>query len=146
MFLLALFACSDTPMEAPAAEPAPAATKQVDAAPAERPDGAALFAAHCASCHGPGGKGDGPAAAALDPKPADLVGPRADHLRGIPRRQIIADGLPGTAMAAWKDVLSEDDLMRVTHFVHELKHGPGSTCGDGTCGEGHGRGRGKRGR
>jgi len=26
----------------------------------------------CASCHGPGGKGDGPAAAALDPKPRDL--------------------------------------------------------------------------
>jgi mono/diheme cytochrome c family protein len=26
---------------------------------------------NCASCHGPSGKGDGPAAAALQPKPAD---------------------------------------------------------------------------
>lgn len=32
-----------------------------------------LFTKHCASCHGPVGKGDGPAAAALNPKPADLT-------------------------------------------------------------------------
>jgi len=32
-----------------------------------------LFAQHCASCHGPTGKGDSPAAAALTPKPADLT-------------------------------------------------------------------------
>lgn len=32
-----------------------------------------LFTKHCASCHGPGGKGDGPAATALNPKPADLT-------------------------------------------------------------------------
>ena len=32
-----------------------------------------LFAQHCASCHGPTGKGDSPAAAALSPKPADLT-------------------------------------------------------------------------
>lgn len=28
----------------------------------------------CASCHGPAGKGDGPAAAALNPKPRDFSG------------------------------------------------------------------------
>jgi mono/diheme cytochrome c family protein len=32
-----------------------------------------LFAKHCAGCHGPTGKGDGPAAAALTPKPKDLT-------------------------------------------------------------------------
>ncbi len=39
---------------------------------AAEPHGAALFAAHCAACHGAGGSGDGPAAAGLDPKPRDL--------------------------------------------------------------------------
>lgn len=29
---------------------------------------------NCVTCHGPGGKGDGPAAAALNPKPADWTG------------------------------------------------------------------------
>ncbi|MBI3076936.1 MAG: cytochrome c [Deltaproteobacteria bacterium] len=32
-----------------------------------------LYAKHCAGCHGPAGKGDGPAAAALTPKPNDLT-------------------------------------------------------------------------
>ena len=34
--------------------------------------GKELYTKHCAGCHGPGGKGDGPAAAALNPKPTDL--------------------------------------------------------------------------
>lgn len=32
-----------------------------------------MFEAYCASCHGPGGKGDGPAAGALKSLPADLT-------------------------------------------------------------------------
>jgi mono/diheme cytochrome c family protein len=35
--------------------------------------GSELFRAHCAACHGPEGKGNGPAAAALKTKPADLT-------------------------------------------------------------------------
>lgn len=38
-------------------------------------DGAATFASTCSTCHGPGGKGDGPAAAALNPKPANFTDP-----------------------------------------------------------------------
>ncbi len=32
-----------------------------------------LYTKHCAGCHGPTGKGDGPAAAALTPKPTDFT-------------------------------------------------------------------------
>jgi mono/diheme cytochrome c family protein len=32
-----------------------------------------VFDRYCASCHGIDGKGDGPAASALDPRPADLT-------------------------------------------------------------------------
>ncbi len=35
--------------------------------------GKTLFAQYCASCHGASGKGDAPAAAALNPKPKDLT-------------------------------------------------------------------------
>jgi mono/diheme cytochrome c family protein len=35
--------------------------------------GAELYAIHCASCHGDGGRGDGPVAASLSTAPADLT-------------------------------------------------------------------------
>jgi mono/diheme cytochrome c family protein len=36
--------------------------------------GKQLFETNCTSCHGADAKGDGPIAASLDPKPADLAG------------------------------------------------------------------------
>jgi mono/diheme cytochrome c family protein len=47
-----------------------------------KPDSAAIaagkriFAPVCATCHGPAGKGDGPAAGALNPPPKDLSDPK----------------------------------------------------------------------
>jgi mono/diheme cytochrome c family protein len=35
--------------------------------------GKEMFTSYCAVCHGPSGKGDGPAANALTKKPADLT-------------------------------------------------------------------------
>jgi mono/diheme cytochrome c family protein len=35
--------------------------------------GQQLYTKYCVSCHGPGGKGDGPKAASLTPKPSDLT-------------------------------------------------------------------------
>ncbi len=43
-----------------------------NAAHADSGDGAKLYADNCAGCHGQTGKGDGPAAAALTPKPTDF--------------------------------------------------------------------------
>jgi mono/diheme cytochrome c family protein len=40
---------------------------------AAQPDGRALFAQHCAACHGPEGAGDGPAAYLLWPRPRNLA-------------------------------------------------------------------------
>ena len=37
------------------------------------PAGSAIYLAHCASCHGVGGKGDGPVAPALKVPPPDLT-------------------------------------------------------------------------
>lgn len=43
--------------------------------PATQPEvsGRALFEENCTVCHGPGGRGDGPAAAGLTPAPPDLT-------------------------------------------------------------------------
>ncbi len=51
-------------------------TPQVKHAPAQQTSAASgkeMFSSYCASCHGANAKGDGPAAAALKSKPADLT-------------------------------------------------------------------------
>ncbi|MGL4237925.1 c-type cytochrome [Tabrizicola sp.] len=56
----------------------------------EAPTGREDFATFCAACHGASGRGDGPAAAGLDRKPADLTGLSARN-GGV---------FPGTAVMA----------------------------------------------
>jgi mono/diheme cytochrome c family protein len=59
------YAWAQGPWEAPAAE------KGKKNPGGNAGNGKKLADVNCASCHGPSGKGDGPAAAALTPKPAD---------------------------------------------------------------------------
>jgi mono/diheme cytochrome c family protein len=76
LVLSLLEACSkkETP---PAPSPAPpaAATTAAAVAPTRSPvaEARALFRSRCSVCHGDSGKGDGPAAAALVPKPRDYT-------------------------------------------------------------------------
>jgi mono/diheme cytochrome c family protein len=58
------------PWEAPAAEKAKKSPGGTVA------NGKKLAETNCVSCHGASGKGDGPAAAALNPKPADWTSPK----------------------------------------------------------------------
>jgi len=52
-------------------------------------DGRALYDATCASCHGVDGRGDGPAAAALWPPPADLTHLSERYGRKFPRKFVL---------------------------------------------------------
>jgi mono/diheme cytochrome c family protein len=47
--------------------------KPVPIQPTTPTSGKAMYAEYCAVCHGPTGKGDGPAAAALKKRPSDLT-------------------------------------------------------------------------
>jgi len=47
------------------------------------------FMENCAACHGAGGTGDGPAAAGLDPKPADLTTLSARNGGTFPRNYVM---------------------------------------------------------
>jgi len=62
----------------PAVEPAYPTSFYAPAVPYDAPSvarGAAVYADNCTICHGAGGHGDGPAAAALPVRPADLTAP-----------------------------------------------------------------------
>lgn len=75
------------------------------------PNGAYYFKSYCASCHGVAAKGDGPLAANLRRKPADLTGIVKRNNGSYPAERIyqIIDGrtkLPGHGgdMPVWGDV------------------------------------------
>ena len=67
---------------------------------ADSPRAAQLYGDHCASCHGADGAGDGPGAASLRPRPANLV----EHAYTDARlAEALWNGVAGTAMPAWRD-------------------------------------------
>lgn len=62
-------------------------------------DGAGMFRSYCAPCHGADAKGNGPAAKALNPKPANLT-EFAKRRGGTFSAKDFEDKLQGMAMAA----------------------------------------------
>jgi copper transport protein len=86
----------------------------VDAAALTR--GGALYQQNCFSCHGVAGRGDGPLGRSLNPRPADL----RIHVTQHPEGQLFAwitDGVPGTAMPAFRDLIPDEDRWRVVAFI-----------------------------
>jgi mono/diheme cytochrome c family protein len=92
--------------------------------------GRALFARQCAPCHGPEGRGDGPAAWLLQPKPRDLRAARhrlVSTWEGDPTDDdlfaTISRGMPGSAMPSWRH-LPEADRWALVRFVKSLSERP----------------------
>jgi len=86
-------------------------------------EGKTQFENICAACHGPGGKGDGVASAALDPKPRDLSDAAyVSTLSNEHLYKVISEGGPAVGlspmMAAWSGVLSEQQTWDVIAFIH----------------------------
>jgi mono/diheme cytochrome c family protein len=83
--------------------------------------GKELYAVQCVSCHGAAGAGDGPAAAALNPRPrnftADAGWKNGRKVSGI--FKTLKEGLPGTSMASF-GTLPSDDRWAIAHFVQSL--------------------------
>ncbi len=74
--------------------------------------GAELYTLHCASCHGPEMRGDGPGARGLMPAPTSL----ADRFYRSDRvLEALWHGVPGTAMPAWRDMPLADLAALVSH-------------------------------
>jgi mono/diheme cytochrome c family protein len=85
------------------------------AAAALAEDGAALFKAKCASCHGADGKGETPVGKALKVKP--LAG---TALSAAEIEKVAAEGRPGTKMLAIKG-LAPDQYKAIAAHVKTLK-------------------------
>ena len=87
--------------------------------------GKSIFTGYCASCHGQTGKGDGPAAAALNPKPKDLSDPKvAGGLTDKYLADIISKGGAAVGKSAlmppWGGTLKAGDIENVVAFIKSL--------------------------
>src|SRR5438034_110357 len=87
--------------------------------------GKRVYVKWCAGCHGDAGAGDGPAASHMLPRPRDFTGAiykiRTTASGQLPTDQdvlrSIDEGLPGTAMPAWKERLSERQRRDVLAYL-----------------------------
>lgn len=88
-------------------------------------DGKSLYEKKCAMCHGAMGRGDGPAAFPLDPRPRDFTSGkfkfRTTETGSLPTDDDVARsirvGLHGTAMPGWEPFLSAADVTAVISYV-----------------------------
>jgi mono/diheme cytochrome c family protein len=83
--------------------------------------GKSLFENNCTSCHGALGRGDGPAAGTMNPRPRNLSGPEGwvngYHAPGI--FKTLSEGIANSSMASF-DYLQKKDRMALVHYVQLL--------------------------
>jgi putative copper export protein/mono/diheme cytochrome c family protein len=85
--------------------------------------GVALYSQHCVSCHGAGGKGDGPLAAKLTPPPADLTASHtAQHTAGDLYRWLSL-GKPRSAMPGFSESMTPEQRWDVVNFLRAFSAG-----------------------
>jgi len=105
------------------ASPRRAAAEEQKASPvpeAAMTEAKAIFAIRCVACHGAAGKGDGAAAAALNPKPRDLSS--ADWQKSVTDEhidKIIVGG--GAAVGKSPMMAPNPDLASKPDVVHALR-------------------------
>ena len=95
-----------------------------DASSAE--DGETLYKTYCLTCHGEKGKGDGPASASLDPKPADFSTPKFWATRDDAAvKKVIKEGGASVGksplMIAWGSVLNDAQIDAVIKHIKTFK-------------------------
>lgn len=92
---------------------------------ADAEQGKKLYGQFCATCHGQSGKGDGPAAAALNPKPRDHTDKEyMSKLSDEELLKVIKEGGQAIGksnlMPPWGAALKDDQIKDVIAYVRSL--------------------------
>jgi mono/diheme cytochrome c family protein len=106
---------AQSPWTAPAADKA---RKNPVSGPKAVEQGKKVAQVNCTACHGAGGKGDGAAAVALNPKPADWTSARVQSESDGELFWKISTGRG--AMPPWKH-LPENDRWALVTYIRSLK-------------------------
>lgn len=87
--------------------------------------GQALYRVQCLPCHGPTGRGDGPAGLTLIPRPADLYQHTQPgvHPDGRLYNWITNGVAPDSRMPAFKDILTDEDRWNLVNYIRTFARG-----------------------
>ena len=89
-------------------------------AAAANPSGRQLYAAHCAACHGPAGKGDGRAACDFATRPADLTDASiAEENEGKLLRRLSHSPKP---MPSYDTLLDDAERREIVRYLRTLSN------------------------
>lgn len=104
-------------------------------APGTLAEGQGLFLTHCASCHGADGDAHGPYASRLlttapDLRPIERLAGRAD----TELYDAVTGGIAGTAMPAFRKLLTDEERWKTVAFVRALSLGLPRTAPGGAAG------------
>jgi mono/diheme cytochrome c family protein len=92
-------------------------TNPIPATEASVARGRELYGQLCAACHGVQGRGDGPLARTMVPRPSDF---RLHMVEGHTDAQLfdwLSNGVPDTAMQGFADQLSVEDRWNVLNYL-----------------------------
>jgi mono/diheme cytochrome c family protein len=89
---------------------------------AVKADGAAIYG-NCNMCHGADGWGLGLSGLKLQPPPANFREPRRLYNRTEAHlREVLHNGIYGSAMPPWKDKLSDDEINLVVSYIRHFSY------------------------
>lgn len=90
--------------------------------------GGVLFPLHCAKCHGPEGRGNGPSANTCIPRPRDFTAVKWRFEKSSESiTKVLNGGIPGTQMPAFNSALTAQNISDLTAFVLKLSEQAPST-------------------
>jgi mono/diheme cytochrome c family protein len=82
--------------------------------------GKAIFTRECMVCHGDAGRGQGPYRAELQPGPPDFGDGSYGDYTDADYFWRISEGVPWSAMPAWKLQYGEEDRWKVVHYIRTM--------------------------
>jgi mono/diheme cytochrome c family protein len=92
------------------------------ATPGSLERGKKLFAEHCALCHGDEGRGDGPAAEGMEPRPANFHDIGHSDMYGPGEKfWIITHGASETGMPEFGGILSDEERWHLVQHILSLQ-------------------------
>ncbi len=97
-------------------------TAQWDSAAAgDAAKGKSIYQSKCVMCHGPEGKGDGPLGQKVKPPATNFSSAESKKKSPEELQTTIENGVPKTAMMAWKKQLNEAEIQDVVAYVLTLR-------------------------